>query len=389
MNRPTALSDSDRATTLELFFDLVYVFAFIQVTHLMKADSDASSVLKGLAVLGILWWSWASHAWLANQRAADRGVIRIGILCAIAIVLVLSIAIPYVFPVPGGSHFAPFVFAVGFVFLSIIYAVVNLIASGSDIVFRHQVIRTMTVTIIPVAAALIAGAFFGGPTQLVLWLAAVVIEGATVYLSSRGGAWSLPSAAHFAERHGLVVLLALGESIISIGLGAAHTTLSIAVVGAALLAVFVSLGLWWNYFDRLAPTAEQFIHSISGSSRVSAATFGTYLHLGIVVGVLLVSLGLGDAIERIESHEPFGGFAGTALGAGVSLFFATTAAYGWLTTSEVPWPRLSASIAALAAIPLLATVTPGAALIGAALLPTTLALTESWQVRIRSQGTVG
>lgn len=89
----------DRATSLELFFDLVYVFAFTQVTHLMAAGGSLPSVLGGIAVLGVLWWSWASHAWLANQNIADRGVVRTGIFAAIAIVLVLAIAIPEVYPV--------------------------------------------------------------------------------------------------------------------------------------------------------------------------------------------------------------------------------------------------------------------------------------------------
>jgi low temperature requirement protein LtrA len=316
-----------RATPLELFFDLVYVFAFTQVTHLMADGESVQSVLGGLAVLGVLWWSWASHAWLANQRVADRGVVRIGILFAIAIVLVLSIAIPEVYPEEGESLFAALLFAIGFVALSVVYTLVNLATARRDRAFRGQVLLTMGITIVPVSAALIGGALVGGTAQLVLWLAAVTVYGITIFVTSQGGQWQLPSTAHYAERHGLVVILALGESIISIGLAASHSPLTPTVVVASLVAVSVALGLWWVYFGRVAPSAERHIEALSGSRRISIATIGTYVHFGIVAGVLLVSLGMGDVVDRLGSGEPLAPFGWVALGAGVSLFLAATATY--------------------------------------------------------------
>jgi low temperature requirement protein LtrA len=214
-------------------------------------------VLGGLAVLGVLWWSWASHAWLANQQVADRGAVRVGILSAIAIVLVLSIAIPEVYPEEGGSVFGAMLFAVGFVVLSLVYTVVNLVVARRDPALRRQVLRTMGITIVPVTVALVAGALLGGTAQLLLWLAAVAVYGITVYTTSRGGQWQLPSTAHYAERHGLVVILALGESIISIGLAASHSALTVLIVVASLAAVSVTLGMWWVYFGRVSPSAER------------------------------------------------------------------------------------------------------------------------------------
>lgn len=324
---PVSAAAPERATPLELFFDLVYVFAFTQVTHLMADGENFTSVLAGLAVLGVLWWSWASYAWLANQQIADRGAVRVGLLGAIAIVLVLSIAIPEAYPEENGSLFAALLFSIGFMVLSVVYTVVTLGLAGADWALRRQVLRTMGVTILPVAAALIVGAVLGGTAQLVLWLTAVAIEGATVYLTSRGGQWRLPSAAHYAERHGLVVILALGESIISIGLAASHSPLTPVVVGASLLAVCLSLGLWRVYFGEVSPTAERQINALSGQRRAAVATVGTYLHLGIVAGILLASLGMGGAIERIGSGEPIALFSWAALAGGVVLFLASTASY--------------------------------------------------------------
>lgn len=185
----------------------------------------------------------------------------------------------------------------------------------------------MGVTIVPVSAALIGGALLGRTAQLVLWLAAVVIEGATFYLTSRGGQWHLPSTAHYAERHGLVVILALGESIISIGLGASHSALTPGVVIGSLVAVSVALGMWWVYFGRMSATVENRINALTGTRRITIETLGTYLHFGIVAGILLVSLGLGGVLERISEESAPDAFNGIASGVGIVLFLVSTASY--------------------------------------------------------------
>jgi low temperature requirement protein LtrA len=341
MATETATAERTRATPLELFFDLVYVFSFTQVTHLMADGESIQSILGGLAVLGVLWWSWASHAWLANQQVADRGPVRIGILAAIATVLVLSIAIPEVYPAAGESLFGALLFSIGFVALSVVYTAVNLVAARGDRALRRQVLRTMGVTIVPVSIALISGALLGGTAQLALWLAAVAIEGITIYLTSQGGAWLLPSAAHYAERHGLVVILALGESIISIGLGASHSPLTPAIVLASLTAVSVALAMWWVYFGRVSERAEHAIDAMTGNRRTATATLGTYLHFGIVAGILLASLGLGGAMENIGAGHPPTSFNWTALATGLTLFLAATTAYSGVAGNRITRPSPS------------------------------------------------
>jgi low temperature requirement protein LtrA len=371
-------AEDQRATSLELFFDLVYVFAFTQVTHLMATGANLTSVLGGVAVLGVLWWSWASHAWLANQSIADRGVVRVGILIAIASVLMLSISIPEVYPGPGKSHFGALLFAVSFVFLSLVYTAVNVVVAGRDVLLRQQVLRTMGVTIVPVSVALIGGAVLGGPAQVALWLTAVAIEGLTVYLTSRNGQWQLPSAAHYAERHGLVVILALGESIISIGLGAAHVTLSPVVILGSLLAVVLALGMWWHYFDRLSATAEHHIQGLTGPRRTAVATAGTYLHFGIVAGILFASLGMAGAIEHIGEADHLGTFSALTLTIGLALFFVSTAAYAWRTSTRLQWSGLITAAVTLALTPAVAAAPPIAAIAVLALL--TLGLTAFQRV---------
>ena len=364
---------NQRATSLELFFDLVYVFAFTQVTHLMAEGASLTSVLGGVAVLGVLWWSWASHAWLANQSRADRGVARVGILIAIAIVLVLSISIPEVYPEPGESRLGALLFATGFVTLSLAYTAVNVVVAGRDVPLRRQVLRTMGVTIVPVSVALIIGAVLGGTAQITLWLAAVAIEGLTVYLTSRNGRWQLPSAAHYAERHGLVVILALGESIISIGLATAHIALSPMIALGALLGVAVALGMWWHYFDRLSTTAERQLDALADTRRTAVATAGTYLHFGIVAGILFASLGMGGAIEHIGEADHLGTFSAIALTGGFALFFASSAVYAWRTSGRLQSSAIVVTAVALALTPVLSAAAPIAAIGSVALLTLGLA----------------
>lgn len=172
-----------------------------------------------------------------------------------------------------------------------------------------------------------------------------------------------------AERHGLVVILALGESIVSIGFGAAHAALSPVVVVGALLAVTLSLSMWWHYFGRLSAAAERHINELEGARRTGVATVGTYLHFGIVAGVLLASLGISGAIEHIEEASNIGIFNATTLAGGLALFFASTAAYVSVTSRRLAWESAIAAALTLALIPVVA-ITPPLAAMGIVVLLT-------------------
>jgi low temperature requirement protein LtrA len=343
-------TEEHRATPLELFFDVVYVFAFTQVTHLMTAEANPLGILQGLAVFGVLWWSWASYAWLTNQLHAGRGIGRLGTLAAIVLVFALALAIPEAFH----DLSSRVIFAGGFIAVSLVYTAVTVVAAGTDTRLRRQVLWTMGTTIVPVSTALLAGALLGGTAQLVLWLAAVVIEGITVRVTSRGGAWRLPSATHFSERHQLVVILALGESIISIGSGASTHHLDAEILTAALFAVGLAVVLWWNYFPHLADAAQHAVASRAGESRASLATIGTYLHAGIVSGVLLVAVGLATAMHQAETARALGGFGAVTLSGGLAVYLITTALYERSMTGQATWARWLAALLAAISIPALA-----------------------------------
>jgi low temperature requirement protein LtrA len=318
--------EGDRATTLELFFDLVYVFAFTQVSALMAHGHDGMSVLQGLVILALIWWSWTSYTWLANQAHADRGVVRIAVLLAIALMFLVSLVIPEAYADLPTGLFAPMVFVICLVAVRVVHAIAYVIAAGSDAALRRQIILSMSAALVPAAALLVIGAMVGAPYQVWIWLVAIVLDLALVYLTSRGGEWRLNSVTHFAERHGLVVILALGESIVAIGIGVGREPVSVAIIVGSVLAVALAIGMWWIYFSRFAAKTEHAVAEREGVRRTGTATdVYTYLHLALVAGIVIAALGIEQAMRAVDQPDPFGLFGAVALGGGVGLYVAGTA----------------------------------------------------------------
>jgi low temperature requirement protein LtrA len=347
--------EGDRVTTLELFFDLVYVFAFTQVSALMAEGHDGIAVLEGLVVLGLIWWSWTSYTWLSNQAHADRGVVRLAIVLAIALMFLMSLVIPEAFHDLEGGLFGPMVFVVAYAIVRLVHGVTYVIAAGTDAGLRRQVIVSMSAAFVPASALLVIGALVGAPYQVWIWLVAIVLDLVLVYLTSRGGEWRLNSTAHFAERHGLVVILALGESVVAIGIGVAHRPISTAIIIGSLLAVALSVGLWWTYFHRLAPKTEHLVGLKTGSARAGVATdVYTYLHVPLVAGVVLAALGVEQAMHAIEGLHPLELFGACALGGGVGLYLAGTGFIWRRVVGEWALVRLAGATLSVLLIPVLA-----------------------------------
>src|SRR3954470_3615455 len=277
-------------TTLELFFDLVFVFAITQVTAFMAEDIGLRSVLRGLVLLALLWWAWCSYAWLGNQARADEGVVRAAMIGAMAALFLVALAIPEAWGDEGGGISGPILLAVCLGLVRLGHLAVYVIAAAGDTALRRTVLRTA----VPVAVAavlLVVGAVLGGPAQTGLWALALVVDYSGVYLL--GGGWRLPAPGHFAERYGLIVIIALGESLIAVGVGAGHLPITVPIVVAALLGLTVSVALWWLYFDVVAPVAERVLRGKQGQERVRLARDSyTYLHFPMVAGIIYLALGL-------------------------------------------------------------------------------------------------
>lgn len=305
--RVVPTGDSHRVTTLELFFDLVFVFAFTQVTALMAHDPTILGLTRGFVLLALLWWAWCSYAWLGNQAQADEGVVRPTMIAAMAAMFIVALTIPEAFDDRAGGVFAPVALALSYVAVRWGHLTCYFVAARDDNGLRRQ----LMVTAVPVSAAgalLVTGAVLGPPYQSALWALALLVDYSGIWLAGTSG-WRLPSPGHFAERHGLIFIVALGESLVALGVGVEQHPVSSAVIGACLLGVLLTAGLWWLYFDVVAHVAELTLAETVGQGRARLARDSyTYLHFPIVMSVIFIALGLKKVLEMVAdtSHYAIG-----------------------------------------------------------------------------------
>lgn len=349
MIRPT--DEQHGVTTLELFFDLVFVFAITQVTAFMADDLTWRGALRGLVLMALLWWSWCSYAWLGNQARADEGLVRAAVITAMGALFVVALAIPEAWAGTSDGVGARLTLAGALGLVRLGHLAVYAVAAAGDAGLRRQLARTA----VPVGAAavlLVVGAIVGGAGQTALWALALVIDYTGVYLS--GSDWRLPSARHFAERHGLIVIIALGESIVAIGVGVAALPLTAPIVVAALLGLAVTVALWWAYFDVVAPVAEGVLTRSTGTERIRLATDSyTYLHFPMVAGIIYLAVGLKKVMEYVgdtEHHtlaDPLAAGALWALYGGVAIYLLAHLGFRLRNIGSINRPRLLVAVVLL------------------------------------------
>jgi len=204
--------DDHRVTTLELFFDLVFVYALTNITGLMEHDIGGETVLEGAITLAVVWFGWCAYTWLGNQAKADEGLLRVAMVVAMAGMFFVSISIPYAF---GDEGNAAMVLAAAYAVVRLTHLGVYLIAAGDDTQLRSVILGMAAVASV-MLVLLFIGAAVGGRSQKWWWLAAVIVDQLGVYFV-RSTRWRLNSASHFAERFGLIVIIAIGESIVAVG----------------------------------------------------------------------------------------------------------------------------------------------------------------------------
>jgi low temperature requirement protein LtrA len=300
-----------RVTPLELFFDLVFVYAITQVTLLMSDDPTWHGLGRGLLVLAALWWSWTGYAWLTNTLEPEEGPVRAGMFGAMAAMLVVGLAVPEAFDADA------VLFGVAYLIVRLLQLQLFAIAGKRDLDLLGAVLRMLpSATLAPVI--IVVAGFFDGRVQAALWVIALAVDYLGV-LIGRGQGWRV-SPAHFAERHSIIVIIALGESIIAIGVGAAGVSLTPSIVAAAILGIVIIAALWWAYFDVYAVAAQHQLSTASGVARARLARdYYSYLHLPMIAGIVLFALGLKKTIEQIG--DPLATVPAVALCGGLSLYF--------------------------------------------------------------------
>ena len=381
--RIQVLPERASVSQIELYFDLVFVFALTQVTDLLSEETSAQNLIRAVLVLGVLWWAWVGYAWLGNVVKADEGVIRVVMFSATAAAFILALTIPEAFEDLPGELSGPVVFAVGYFAIRLIHLAAFWFVSGDDPQLRGQLKRWIPSMLLGTVLLLIASQTQGW-VQIGLWVGALVGDYLGTLLSGRN--WRLRSPGHFAERHGLIVIVAIGESIVAIGVGVAHLPISWPIIVASLLGLTVSALLWWTYFDTAALAIEHALAEARGDRQIALAQrCYSYAHLPMVIGVVMLSLGLKKVLNYAgdESHhtlaDPLYGVPLFCLYAGVAIFVLALVYSKWCATGTLGVVRLVLALVVLALIPL-AAILP--AVVSLALLTAVLAVLigyETWR----------
>ncbi|KZM68609.1 low temperature requirement protein A [Nocardia terpenica] len=386
--RMRAVSENASVTQLELFFDLVLVFAFTQVTDLAAHETTAVNMLRALLVLAVMWWVWIAYAWLGNVVEADEGLARIAMFAAMGAALIMALVIPEAFHDMPGGWSGPLVFAIGYLVIRLVHLVAFWVASAEDRQLRSQVVRWAAGSITIGTVLLIIAAVNTGAAQIWLWIAAVA--GDMLWTLFAGNGWRLNSAGHFAERHGLIIIVALGESVVSIGVGVAGLPISWPITVGSLLGLAVSALLWWAYFDVAAMVVEHALKSARGERRIQIArNCYTYWHFPMVVGIIALSLGLKKVLNYLGGaeghslHDELHGIPLFALYGGVVLYLVALVGFRHYATGVILWPRLLTALVLVALVPL-ASILPAMAALG--LLCAALTALIVWEMVRYSEG---
>ena len=336
-----ALREEERVTPLELFFDLVFVLAITQCTALMSDNPTWEGLAQGTLVLGVLWWSWVGYAWLTSVVDPEEGAVRLVIFAAMAAFLIVSLCVPQAF---GGLGLE---FAAAYAVVRYSQIALFMLASREDDSLRHSVLGLALSTGAGVGL-LVAASFLDGLAQGGLWAAALFLDMAgPLFIPSQG--WKLMPE-HFAERHGLIIIIALGESIVAIGIGAG-ATLTWGIAVAAVLGIGLAAALWWVYFDIVALVAARRLASAAKGREQNemARDSYSYLHFPMVAGIILTALGLKKTIGHVD--DPLETVTAFALLGGVAIYLLGHVAFRWRHIHSLNRQRFGLAILLLALVP--------------------------------------
>jgi low temperature requirement protein LtrA len=334
--------EEERVTALELFFDLVFVLAITQCTALMARDPTWGGLGRGLLVLAVLWWAWVGYAWLTSVVDPEEGVVRLAIFGAMAALLVVAIC------VPGAFDGDALLFACAYAVVRAGQLVLFALAGRGDPALLRSVSTLAGSTAVGVALLLVASALDGW-AQGAVWLLAVALDFAGPFFFGSEG-WRL-APRHFAERHELIVIIALGESIVAIGVGAG-ADVDAGVVAAAALGIAVAASLWWLYFDVVARIAARLLADapVGRVQNEMARDTYSYLHLPMVAGIVLGALGLKKTLEHVG--DPLDTVPAFALLGGAAVYLLAHIASRLRNLGTLNRQRLVAAVVLLALVPL-------------------------------------
>ena len=336
--------DSHRVTTLELLFDLVFVYAITAVSDSIAHHLTLVGLTQGLVIMALIWFGWAAYSWLGNQARADEGPLRVSMFLAMAGFFIVALTIHEAFgDLPGGLS-GPVVFVVAYAVIRLAHLVVYWFAAGDDAELRRTVERTLATALVALVL-LFVGAFLPAEPRLAVWGAAVLIDYVGIYVGGSRG-WRVTAPGHFAERHGLVVIIAIGESVVSVAIAVGQSAINWSLLAGALLGIALAMALWRTYFNAIAVAVELKLRELSGDDRTRMArdTF-TYLHLPAVTGIVMLAVGLRVMLHEVALHggdsaAELPGVAMLTLYGGAALYLLSLSVLRWRVLGTPSIPRI-------------------------------------------------
>jgi len=332
---------------LELFLDLVFVFGFTQVTTLLSRNPTWSGVVHGLLILTALWWAWAAYAWLTNTIDPDVGTVLGAMLAAIGAMFIAALSVPEAFGDEG------VVFGAEFLIVNLMQGTLYALGARGDRELLGAILRVVPWSL-GGALLILAAGFVDGRLRTLLWVAALAVGFFGPGLIGVRGFRVEPG--HFVERHGLIVIIAIGEALVAIGIGARGISLDVGEITAALLGLLVAMSFWLAYFDFFAIRGRQLLVARIGPERVAIARdIYTYLHLPMVAGIVLFAFAMKSTLAHLG--DELGGVEAFALCGGPAVYLFAYVALRFRVSRTFGRGRLAAAIACAALIPV-ATVVP-------------------------------
>ncbi len=339
VGKPTEEEEERKTSYLELFFDLVFVFAFTQVTALILEDTSIAGFARAALLLAMVWWAWSAYTWMTNAIDVESPVTRSIVFAAMVAGFFMALAVPDAYRDEGAW------FAVAYFVVRVLNS--TLFSWG----VRHdpgQLRATFRLGPWFLVAALVAlaGGFVSSDVRPWVWLLSLAIDVVGTLTVARAD-WRV-SPSHFAERFALIVIIALGESIVAIGVATSHLERDATFALSVVVAFAGVAALWWSYFDFTALAAERSLRRASAGARTSIARdVFTYFHYPIVLGIILYAVAAKTTLE--EPLDPLSRAGRWALGLGVALFLLGFALARFRVIRRVAWERVLAAGAAILA----------------------------------------
>lgn len=347
MHNKLTSPESQSATFIELFFDLVYVFSVTQVVYLVAHEFTWLGVLKGVLVFWLVWWSWTQFTWSLNAANTEHSLIQFLTLFATIVAFMMAIAIPNSFEDK----------AVWFITAYIVTRIIGLsiyILVERENQTQIRALRVFTFASLFGLAVAFMGGWLGGTWQYVLWVFVIVLDIIAAGVGGNQEGWDL-FPEHFSERHGLFVIIALGESLIIVASGISQTSWDIDLLLIALLAVTITCLFWWNYFHQTKPFLDSAFERAESKGQHARDVY-SLMHFFVILGI--IALAVGTEVIMAHPDDPVDFSAKLSLAAGFSLFIGGLAAAVWRAKGTIHLTELAVQFLAIAFFLLLPTETP-------------------------------